>query len=278
MTLEESRERLLRATEITPEMLGEHFRAVVATVPGNHSVEQTSPEDFIVSTDGKSDGRFNTGNVMLLLGSQEAEERRPTIANWESMIRSSLLHTEIPFERSGLLPVLRSKAWIAEVDRLLAHAGTPLVTRPFVGALVSVLSQDLPDRTANVKPEALRTAGLSAAEAFAIADANLAEKGRAVEILDVAPFRALGLDGTYEVSLMQVQGLWEELAAKHGRLAVAAPMRDAVVFAPADDRRLVEELRKLAKHFFAQGAYPLTDEIFLYENGRWSVLHERLVQ
>lgn len=275
MTLEEARERLLRATDITPAMLAEHFRAVVATVPGDHAIDQRGPDDFVVTSDGKT-GRYSTENVMLLLRSQEAEERRPTIANWESLIRNGLQHAEIPLERGGLLPVLRSKAWIAEADRLLAPAGTPLVTRPFAGELVSVLSQDLPDRIANVKPETLAAAGLSPAEAFAIADANLAEKGRDVEIVDVAPFRALGLDGTYEASLMQMRTLWDGLAAKHGRLAVAAPMRDAVVFAPADDRRLVEELRKLAAHFFAQGAYPLTDEILLHENGRWSVFDQQL--
>jgi uncharacterized protein YtpQ (UPF0354 family) len=273
LTLESSRARLLRAEEVTPEMVRDHLRIVATALPRVRLVQPQDAFNVAITLEDGATATVHIREILLMLRERPGERDLP-LANWEASIRNTIETLVGTLDPARLIPVLRSRAMVEPTaeERARGQDKSHLIVRPLVGDLVAVLSEDFPERLVSVTPQALDRAGLDQAQAFAAADANLERMSRDARREQFGDFIGIQLDGTYEATLIQAKALWEGLAAEFGALAVAVPTRECLLIAPAADATRVEGLQNVARRFFAERSYRITDQLYHYELGRWSVL------
>ncbi|WP_147283636.1 hypothetical protein [Bosea caraganae] len=176
--------------------------------------------------------------------------------------------------RKALLPVLKNKAYIAEIKarcRRQCGQSAQLLYIPLAGDIIVAAALDLPKITRFVTVGEGGPYGMSDEDIFRTAFANLNRRVGKLQLHDFGPVRALAFENDYNASLLLAPKAWESIPNLPRNLAIAVPARDIVAFADADDPQALEALRGVAK--MPDKGFPVSRQLYLMnERGRFEVM------
>ncbi|CAK7055316.1 MAG: hypothetical protein DELT_01192 [Desulfovibrio sp.] len=139
-----------------------------------------------------------------------------------------------------------------------------LVVRPFMGDLVITFAVDTGEYFELLQQSDL-PASMTADDLFVLAKKNMADQ---VEFnLTGTSYGGFGIlaGGDHEAGALCLDFIWDYCAREIAKdLIVAAPARDCLFMAEADDTAQIEGLKTVATDIFENGDMPLTRTLFLF--------------
>ncbi|XVJ69523.1 MAG: DUF1444 family protein [Rhizobacter sp.] len=123
--------------------------------------------------------------------------------------------------------------------------------------------------------EELRKSGMKSADLHRQSLRNLSALANAdrpgLTLIPQIGFNGLVMGGEFESSLILVPELWDTMFASKTPTSpvVCIPSRDICAFCDAGSKDGVAQLKALAEKAFSSGKHPITDQIFVREDGRW---------
>jgi len=231
------------------------------TVVGDFRIRRTEPGggELLMSTANHySDYKANPANIDKIVDAAVAA------------IRESKLEGPHKLDAERIVPVIKDRAWLEEYRRAVNVDRT---------STVDVLHEDYNDQLVVVYAEDTdnRTRYLAAAENAcncsnlrARAVANLARLLPKVETKTIGPISVLTAGGDYEASLLLFDDIWRSGEIKvNGEIVAAVPTKDMLMVTGSKDRKGVKALRELAVKFFAESRYSISQNLFVYRDGRF---------
>jgi uncharacterized protein YtpQ (UPF0354 family) len=172
--------------------------------------------------------------------------------------------------------IVRTKTYLAATQATMPKDGAKLQPRPLAGDLVMLPALDTP-RTIKMLDEKDNAAlGLSADEVFQLGFDNLRKQLKPLmSIAKVAGAGQIGeLSGdTYHSSRLALFESWSPLAKVHGgKLIVAVPASDMLLYVGDDSPKAIEALRLLVKNATTRAPAPLSSELLRWTPQRWEVV------
>jgi hypothetical protein len=159
----------------------------------------------------------------------------------------------------------------------LGPGGAEIVRRPWIGPFVQVLVEDSPDDPVPLRRARVASLSTDPSTLFARGLDNLRQsspqpiKERTVDVAK-SRVRITQFGGNYTAARLLLADLWSKIAAENaGRLWVAAPVRDVVLWttSPAkDDQRA---LRVQARNVFQSRSFPISPAILRWSGPGWAL-------
>jgi hypothetical protein len=176
-------------------------------------------------------------------------------------------------DRTRIVPVIKDKQWLAEIQNGLRAQGGQTIpdfaVERFNNELIIAYAQDDP-----VRMRYLTTAELAGEDRVALralAVENLARLLPKIEMQAGPQLSVITAGGDYEASLLLLDGLWSGGQIKvDGDIVVAIPARDMLFITGSRNRAGLKALRELAAKAVVEESHPLTSTLFVYRNGRFS--------
>jgi uncharacterized protein YtpQ (UPF0354 family) len=198
------------------------------------------------------------------------------VANYVKAIAQVYQDRSAPPSKSAVRVVVRTKAYLAATQATMPKEGPQLQPRPLAGELVMLPALDMP-RTIRMLDEKDNAAlGLSADEVFKLGFDNLRKQLKPLmSVAKVAQADQIGqLNGdTYHSSRLALFESWSPLAKVHGgKLIIAVPATDMVLYVGDDSPKAIEALRTLAKTAAARAPAPLSSELLRWTPQRWEAV------
>jgi uncharacterized protein YtpQ (UPF0354 family) len=172
--------------------------------------------------------------------------------------------------------VVRARAYVIASQAALPMGAPKLQSRPLAGALVILPAVDTPRAIGMLTEKEMQDLGLSTDEAFRLGLANLSH--RLKPLMQVAQVVRPGQIGhisgdVYNSSRLAMFESWSPLAkAQDGKLIVAAPATDTVLYIGDDTPIAIDALRTLAGSVSARVPNPLPSELLRWTPRRWEVV------
>src|SRR5712691_1646154 len=198
------------------------------------------------------------------------------VANYVKAVTQVYQNRTAPPSKTAVRVVVRTKAYLAAAEATMPKEGPKLQPRPLAGDLVMLPALDEP-RTIRMLDERDNAAlGLSADEVFKLGFDNLRKQLKPLmSVAKVAQADQIGqLSGdTYHSSRLALFESWSPLAKVHGgKLIVAAPATDMVLYVGDDSPKAIDALRTLAKTAAARAPAPLSSELLRWTPQRWEAV------
>lgn len=166
--------------------------------------------------------------------------------------------------------LLKGAGFVAQAEAAAERSPDPerarLVTRPWKADLFQVFAFDSPHSLRYVSQGDLEFLGV---RLEALADRGV-QTARArmgeVQAGDAGVVTVLRAGGTFESSLLFMDGLWEDISTNlGGELAVAVPVRDVVLVAPVVD---AAQVGSLAGRIYQEGPYSVSAAVLTFRPGK----------
>jgi hypothetical protein len=275
-TFAPARDELLVSRAVTIEAVELWAEEFLSFQPEVESYEAVEPNHLVIKTRAGAEIDFYLDNLLARL-SEPGAERGRVLADFEASFFASFTAALPPAPvLDNVMPIVRHRdilaAYLERAEQAGGGAAEQPVHRALAGDLVEILAYDTPTGIGVMSKRSLGLEAMDDAAAFALARANFARMAEALEWIEEDGFRVATLDGNYESSALLLDRVWDELAAEMGgAIAVAAPARDFVVAARADNPEHVDVLRGLAEEA-PFNPYGLSSFVFVRSDGRWEVL------
>jgi hypothetical protein len=179
-----------------------------------------------------------------------------------------------PPAKEAVRIVVRAKAYVT--DALSLPKAPKLQPRPLVGGLVMLPVIDTPRAIRMLTEDDNGRLGLAADDVFRLGFDNLRKQLK--PLMSIAKVTQAGQIGelsgdAYHSSRLAMFETWSPLAKVHGgKLVVAAPATDTVLYVGDDSPKAVEALRLLAKDVSTRAPSPLSAELFRWTPQHWEVV------
>jgi uncharacterized protein YtpQ (UPF0354 family) len=173
-------------------------------------------------------------------------------------------------DRTRIIPLIKDRSWLAGVRSELKAQGLAqkILSERFNDELIIVYAEDHPTKFCYLPINA--DIGVSRRDLRALAVRNLRRILPDVMMQGTTSVLMLTAGGYFEPSLLLLDDIWSSGQFKFdGDIVVAIPARDMLLVTGSRDRAGLEKVRELATRFAAEGAYPLTDTLFVYRDGRF---------
>ena len=198
------------------------------------------------------------------------------ISNYVGGVAQILKDRTAPPSKEAVRIVVRTKAYLAAALAARPKDPPKLQPRALAGDLVMLPAIDMP-RTIKILDEKDNVSlGLSADDVFQLGLANLRKQLKPlVSIAKVTQTGQIGqLSGdAYHSSRLALLETWAPLAKAHGgKLIVAAPATDSVIYIGDDAPTAIEAFRLLAKNVSTRAPTPLSTELLRWTPTRWEVV------
>lgn len=169
-------------------------------------------------------------------------------------------------DRTRIVPMIKDRAWLAEIEPVFRQHNGEVLFEPFNADLVIVYTEDSQTRTRYLdsredvgERSALRT----------LAIGNLARILPKIQMLQYGELFVISAGGNYEPSLLLFDELWSSGQIKvDGDIVVALPARDLLLVTGSKNRKGLKAMREMATKAM-DGAYRLTDTLFVYRGGKF---------
>jgi uncharacterized protein YtpQ (UPF0354 family) len=169
---------------------------------------------------------------------------------------------------SNIVPTIKSREWLDELKGKLAPAGQEPVFDDYNGELVIVYAENTESRIRY----------LTSGEKFGVPRDKLRKLAvgnlqRILPTIKLSNFDGTGIyvldaGGDYNASLLLLDKLWTgERLKVEGDIVAALPVRDMLVVTGSKDGKGLQLVRSMAKKWFAEGPYSLTESLFVFRNG-----------
>lgn len=176
-----------------------------------------------------------------------------------------------PPSKEAVRVLVRTQAYVA-----MSQAALKLQPRELAGGLVMLPAIDMPRSLRMLTDEDNVALGLSADEVFKLGFANLRQRLKPLmEVAKVVQPGQIGhLSGdVYHPSRLALRESWSPLAKAHaGKLIVAVPTTDTVLYVGDDAPTAIDALRALAKNVWTRAPNQLSTELLRWTPKRWEVV------
>ncbi|MEO7794551.1 MAG: DUF1444 family protein, partial [Thermoanaerobaculia bacterium] len=207
----------------------------------------------------------------------EAPDRLPEIVERYCASMQESMAPETPIDRAQIVPILKDHAWMEEallgVQERGATGPVEYVFEEYNEQLTILYGEDRPKNIRYLTPKALADLGIERSELRSLAVTNLRRMLPEIEVNQGTMISMITAGGTYEASLLLFDHIWKDGAMQvAGDPVVAIPARDLLLVTGTEIPGGVARLRELATRSVAVGSYHLTDELFVYREGRFTLL------
>jgi uncharacterized protein YtpQ (UPF0354 family) len=181
-----------------------------------------------------------------------------------------------PPSKEAVRVVVRRQAYVTASQAALPMGAPKLQLRSLAGALVILPAIDTPRTIRMLTEKDMQDLGLSADGAFRLGLANLSH--RLKPLMEVAQAVRPGQIGhisgdAYNSSRLAMLESWSPLAkAQDGKLIVAAPATDTVLYIGDETPIAIDALRTLANSISARAPNPLSSELLRWTPRRWEAV------
>jgi uncharacterized protein YtpQ (UPF0354 family) len=181
-----------------------------------------------------------------------------------------------PPSKAAVRVIVRTKTYLAATQAEMPKEAPKLQLRPLAGDLVMLPALDMPRTIRMLNEKDNAALGLSADEVFKLGFDNLRKQLK--PLMSVAKVAQAGQIGelsrdTYHSSRLALFESWSPLAKVHGgKLIVAVPAPDTVLYVGDDSPKAVDALRTLVKTAAARAPAPLSNELLRWTPQRWEVV------
>lgn len=197
-------------------------------------------------------------------------------ANLETQMDSAramgLRGTQSPLGVDGILPAIKTTAWLEVSAAQLSSIGVPADQQPASRLLVGDLSvtyvEDKPGAVRYLCAAELEGLDLDLSGAHARALANLALRIPDLEIRGKGGRFTVRLDGIYDASLVLFLDQWIGRLQLKGLPVLAVAARDELMVCGSEDEAGLAALRAAAAHIAGNSAYGLSGRLFACRAGR----------
>jgi uncharacterized protein YtpQ (UPF0354 family) len=198
----------------------------------------------------------------------------------ESVIRrhvaahATTLSEHRPIDRSRIVPIVKSRRWIADYAALVTEQGfgeeAVAVHDVLNSELVVAYAEDRDTTYRFLVPRDVTQLGIARDELALLARDNLAQLAPPPELVTGPLAFAIRVDGNYEASLMLYSDWWEGRPIKvDGDYVVAIPARDVLMVTGSNNEAGIAQLRALARQTVQNGTYAIVDTLFVFRDGRF---------
>jgi uncharacterized protein YtpQ (UPF0354 family) len=173
--------------------------------------------------------------------------------------------------RAAILPVVKTRMWLAKSTRQLQGAGAGegdrFVAEPLTDDLLTVYVEDRPDAMSYVAPEHLADMEVSRDALKPLALDNLRRLLPQLTVEGGDGCYGVRLDGNYDASLIFLTDEWRDRVEIDGDPVVTIPAREELLVCGSKDRHGQNELRKIAAHVMSRSAYGLSAMLYIWRDG-----------
>src|SRR5262245_60441755 len=198
------------------------------------------------------------------------------ISNYVEGIAQVTKDRAAPPTREAVRVIVRTREYVATAWAAMPKDARKLQPRELAGGLVMLPAIDMPRTIRSATPRDSDVLGLSTDEIFELGLANLrAQLKPLMEIATVAEAGQIGQISSdiYDSSRLALHESWSPLAKAHGgKLIVAAPATNAVLYIGDDAPVAINAFRLLVKNVWARTANPLSTQLLRWTPTRWEVV------
>ncbi|AOB32886.1 hypothetical protein AKI39_22305 [Bordetella sp. H567] len=173
--------------------------------------------------------------------------------------------------RAALLPVVKTKMWLAASTRQLQSAGAGdgdrFVAEPLTDELMTVYVEDRPDAMSYVAPDHLAGLELPRDALMPLARENLRRLLPQLTIEGEDGCYGVRLDGNYDASLVFLTEDWRDRVEIEGDPVLAIPAREELLVCGTKDRHGQNRIRNIAAHIMARSPYGLSALLYVWRDG-----------
>lgn len=181
-----------------------------------------------------------------------------------------------PPTRETVRVIVRTRAYVAAAWAAMPKHARRLDPRKLAGGLVMLPAIDMPRTIRSATLADSDGLGLSSDEIFELGLANLRAQLRPLmEVASVAKPGQIGhfSSDIYDSSRLALHESWSPLAKAHGgKLIVAVPATNAVLYIGDDAPVAIDAFRLLVKNVWARTANPVSTELLRWTPTRWEVV------
>jgi hypothetical protein len=208
--------------------------------------------------------------------SQTATGCEREISNYVEGIAQAYKDRTAPPTRETVRVIVRTREYVAAAWAAMPKDAQKLQPRELAGGLVMLPVIDMPRTIRSATPADGDALGLSTDEVFELGLANLrAQLKPLMEVATVAQPGQIGhfSSDVYDSSRLALHESWSPLARAHGgKLIVAVPATNAVLYIGDDAPVAIDAFRLLVKNVWARTANPLSTELLRWTPTRWEVV------
>ena len=176
------------------------------------------------------------------------------------------LASNAPPDIERIVPLVKSRTWL----NYAKEKGIDVHQELLVGDLIVVYAEDGPEQLRYVSQTECEAIGISDEDMRAITVRNLKSRLPDVKRHGEGPLYMLTAGGTFESSLILFSSLWDGLEdVVDGRIVVATPSRDLLMFTGENADEAMQEMRELAEETYLDGSYAISNELLVRDDGRW---------
>jgi len=196
------------------------------------------------------------------------------VSNYVKAVAETYKDRSAPPSKEAVRVVVRAQAYLAGAQSL--PKPPKLAPRPLAGGFIMLPALDTPRAIRILSEDDNERLGLSGDDVFNLGLANLRKHLK--PLMSVAKVTQAGQIGqlsgdAYHSSRLALPESWAPLAkAQGGKLIVAAPATDAVIYIGDDTATAIEAFRLLAKNVSSRVPNPLSTELLRWTPARWEVV------
>jgi hypothetical protein len=217
----------------------------------------------------------NLDRIFAFCGSNPAGCSRE-ISNYVKAVAEVYNRRNAPPSKEAVRLVIRTQGYVRSSQAALPKGAPALQHRPLAGGLVILAAIDTKRAIGMVTEKDMQALGLSADEVFRLGLTNLSQ--RLKPLMEVAKAVQTGQIGhfsgdVYNSSRLALLESWSSLAkAQGGKLIVAVPTTDTILYIGDDTPIAIDALRTLAKNVSARAPNALSTELFRWTPKQWEVV------
>jgi uncharacterized protein YtpQ (UPF0354 family) len=182
-----------------------------------------------------------------------------------------------PVDRSRIVPVVKSRRWIADYAALMKEQGhgdaSVAVHDKLNDELVVVYAEDRDKTYRFLVPADVTRLGLDGDrdELALLARENLARLAPPPELYSGPYAHGIRIDGNYEASLILYPEWWEDHPVKvDGDYVIAVPARDILMITGSNNEAGLAQLRALARQVVERESHTIVETLFVFRDGRFT--------
>lgn len=178
-------------------------------------------------------------------------------------------------DQSLIVPLVKGiDQFSSEEAALQLSADDSPVMRPFTSDLVILYAIDRPSHFEFVAMREIKARQLSVEELHDLAVSNLPSRVSQVEVHDLGGgMHGLSAGGNLEASLLLVDSLWDQLAARlPGEPLAAVPARDLLFTIGSGQPDAMELISSRARIALAEKRYAISQSVLVRRVGRWQAV------
>jgi uncharacterized protein YtpQ (UPF0354 family) len=180
-----------------------------------------------------------------------------------------------PIDRSRIVPIVKSRQWIADYAALVKEQGygdeTVAIHDDINAELVIVYAEDRDKTYRFLLPEDVKQLGIGRDDLVDFARENLTRLVPSPQVIAGPYASGIRVDGNYEASLLLYPEWWEGTPIKvDGDYVVAVPTRDLLLVTGSSNPAGIAQIRELARQSAQKFSHAIVDTLFVFRDGRFT--------